>query len=110
MSNVSEWANRLRRTSTSAIDLIDEINSLYAEMDDNANRYHELKFAAMEPPETPPPISLQDAMKQWLEDAGVVGTFPNLTSHDYWLAALALDGMKGSLSAEDRESLYWAAQ
>jgi hypothetical protein len=74
----------------------------------------------MDPPQTPPAISVQGAMKQWLEDNGIPQDLPvpvpdeswvaPLTSNDLWLSALALNGMINSLSVSDLEYIFRTAQ
>ena len=110
MSNSSEWVNELRRASTAAVEFREAIGGLYDSMVHNANRYHQLKYANMDPPQTPPPTSDQQAMKQWLVDEGAVSTFPGITENDLWLSAIALNGMVTSLTVSELEHIYRTAQ
>ena len=109
ISNASNWVNDLAEASSKSLLLLNVINDLYTRMLDNAALYHKKFYANEDPPVDPPPaISDQQAMKNWLVAMGVVGTFPSgITEDDYWLAALALNGIRNSVSEDDRKALTW---
>jgi len=113
MSDATEWANRIRREATNLVNVTNTIDSLYEEMKHNASKHHEAKYAAMEPPEVPPVLSVGDELKQWLEEAGSIlpapAAPPVITSEDYWQLALVLNGVRTGFTDEQKEALYWGA-
>ena len=109
MGSSTSWVNDLRAVAGHAISVFTEVERLYVDMQNTAVRYHELKYETMVPPQAPPAISDQDALKQWLDETGAAGEYPQVSSSDYWEAALALNQMRATVPDIDKKAIFWVS-